>query len=310
MSALRSYGRLPTARPPGVSSGRLFSSPSVRSASVKESEDDEQTVGGAAPSGGLVQRPRRARKPTSASPASRSLPAAPSSQPMDWQAALQLPAVQGSATAKQGVGLGPAAQLQRQLAGDGGAAAAAEANGIKPEPISAADLARAQQAQLQALSAALLGAGGPSPSPSAAGSGASDGLPTGPSSRPPSAKAATALLLGAPGSAARLASFEAVLNRVMARSHELPRPDEAAGESSGGRPMHSGPKGQSGFKGVTLYKWVGAVAAVVWGGVVGWEVVRGGPGASRQGPLWVSSAPRLPLLLPTWPRPPADTTQQ
>ncbi|KAL4434167.1 hypothetical protein ABPG75_000608 [Micractinium tetrahymenae] len=271
VAALRSYGRLPTARPPGVSSGRLFSSPSVRSASAaKESEDDDQAEGGGAPSaGGIRQRPRRARKPTSASPASRSLPVASvGSEPMDWQAALRLPAAQGSAVVKQEGGLGPAAQLQQLLTGGGGsdsAAAAAGANGIKPEPISAADLARAQQAQLQALSAALMGAGGPTPSPSAAASGASDGPPSAPSSRPPSAKAATALLLGGPGSAARVASFEAVLNRVMARSHELARPDEAApGESSGGRPLHSGPKGQSGFKGVTLYKRCQRYNAHIW----------------------------------------------
>lgn len=261
MSALRSYGRLPTARPPGVSSGRLFSSPSVRSASLKLSEDDEQTEGGAAPSGGLSQRPRRSRKPTSASPASRALPAAPGSDPPSWHAALHLAAGQGSATTKPAGGLGPAAQLQQQLtSGSGSAGAAAGADGIKPEPLSVADLARAQQAQLQALSAALMGAGAPLPSTSAAVSGASGGpgpapAPA-PTPRPPSAKAASALLLGGPGSAARLASFEGVLNRVMACSHELRRPDEAPGESSGGRPLHSGPKGQSGFKGVTLYKWV------------------------------------------------------
>lgn len=265
VAALRSYGRLPTARPPGVSSGRLLSSPSVRSASVKESGGDEQTGGGGVQSIGLSQRPRRARKPkSSASPASRSLPPATSMQPIDWQAALHMPSAQGSATLKQGVGLGPAEQLQRQATNGsgGGTAATPGENGIKPEPISATDLAKAQQAQLQALSAALLGAGGTSPAPSGAASGSSGGLATAPSSCPPSAKAPSALLLGSPGSGARLAGFEDVLNRVMARSHELPRPDEAPGESSGGRAMHSGPKGQSGFKGVTLYKWV---LAYRWG---------------------------------------------
>ncbi|KAL4430145.1 hypothetical protein ABPG77_004927 [Micractinium sp. CCAP 211/92] len=267
VAALRSYGRLPTARPPGVSSGRLLSSPSVRSASVKESGGDEQTGGGGVQSIGLSQRPRRARKPkSSASPASRSLPPATSMQPIDWQAALHMPSAQGSATLKQGVGLGPAEQLQRQATNGsgGGTAATPGENGIKPEPISATDLAKAQQAQLQALSAALLGAGWTSPAPSGAASGSSGGLATAPSSCPPSVKAPSALLLGSPGSGARLAGFEDVLNRVMARSHELPRPDEAPGESSGGRAMHSGPKGQSGFKGVTLYKRCQRYNAHIW----------------------------------------------
>ncbi len=261
VGALRSYGRLPTARPAGgVSSGRLLASPAVRSASGRSGrgkgatsdteEDDDGVPLERAP------RPRRQRKLSSKSlgndsPVPSRLGAA---SPIDWQAAL---------AAREDLG------------------STAAVPGLPPPPAVAA----AQQAQLQALSAALLGGPrapsalsgaadeakeeplelGGAPAAAAGGGGAKPpGLPLAP---PPAGQAnpgGTALLLhplgGLPlvapgivsfGGVSPLGAFETALGKVMARSHELDRPE---GEGVAPRLLHSGPKGQSGFKGVTLYK--------------------------------------------------------
>ena len=255
VAALRSYGRLPTARPAGgVSSGRLLASPAPRSGSARSgrakggSDTEEEEEEGAPLE--RAPRPRRQRKLSSKSlgdsPAPSRLGAA---SPIDWQAAL--------------------------AAREGDLGSTAAVPGLPPPP----SVAAAQQAQLQALSAALLGGARPpsalsgaaeakeEPAGEAAGGGAPGfakppGLPLAPA--PGAAAAAPAALLlgsmaGLPlvpgglagfGGVSPLGAFEAALSKVMARSHELERP-EGEGPT---RPLHSGPKGQSGFKGVTLYK--------------------------------------------------------
>lgn len=240
VAALRSYGRLPTARPSGggISSGRLMGSPSVRTVSVKS----EGAAGseGAEDSLGLARdRPRRARKHTSASP----------SEPMDWQTALQLPA-------------GVAQQQQGALVPAAGSAAIhgllGAADGPKQEPHSPAALAAAQQAQLQALSAALMGSG------ALPGAGSNAPLaPLGSAADASRVGAATGALLSSLGrlpsppvadNSAAIGTFESALCVLMARAHLLQRPMEIPPEGGPPRPLHSGPKGQSGYKGVTLYK--------------------------------------------------------
>lgn len=286
VAALRGYGRLPTARPPGgISSGRLLSSPSVRSASAKVDEDEDYEEGAAVPS----QRPRRTRKMSSASPGgSRGLapaseaatpavvPAAaaaavpPSAEVMDWQALLQLPHQdgQGQAVVKQEAGAQATSNGHQAAAGAVDGATAAVGNGLQtgagpkqqpPSPVPQA------QVQLHALSTALLAGDARVPSAlsdaAAAGAGAAataggsgmDGRP--PVPRPP-AKGSGGSRGGLPvaGGTSPVGAFESVLWRIMSQSHELARPEDAVGEGMAPRPLHSGPKGQSGFKGVTLYK--------------------------------------------------------
>lgn len=264
VAALRSYGRLPTARPAGgVSSGRLLASPAARSASVRSgrgkgaaSDTDEDEEGAPLE---RAPRPRRQRKLSSKSLGDSPVPSRlGAASPIDWQAAL---------AAREDLG------------------STAAVPGLPPPPAVAA----AQQAQLQALSAALLGAPrAPSALSGAAGEVKDEPLEQGaaaaaaagvakppglPLPPPPAAHGnpQAALLLGSIGGlplvpamptamptgmvsfggVSPLGAFEAALGKVMARSHELDRPE---GEGVAPRPLHSGPKGQSGFKGVTLYK--------------------------------------------------------
>lgn len=272
MAALRSYGRLPTARPAGgVSSGRLLASPAARSGSGRSGRGKAGGLGAATDTDedeeGVpmerAPRPRRQRKLSSKSLGDSPVPSRLGvASPIDWQAALAARDDLGSTAAVPDL----------------------------PPPLS---VAAAQQAQLQALSAALLGgprapsalsgaageakeepleqAGGPA---ALGGAAKPPGLPL---AAPPAGQAAadpqTALLLGSmgglpplpalpalplvPGAMASyggvspLGAFETALGKVMACSHELERPE---GEGAAPRPLHSGPKGQSGFKGVTLYK--------------------------------------------------------
>jgi hypothetical protein len=229
VGALRSYGRLPTARPSGgVSSGRLYSSASARASSARrsrdaDSEDSEEEGTVVAPR----PRPRRARKPSASG--SRSAPALPPLPPPLAAQARLLPPPKHEAV-EVAAGWQGAAAAAASAPEDSGAT-----GGTDSQPL-ASD---AQQADLQALEAALMGsalasvlAGGDEPEPAEV-----------PLPRPPPR----------PSSGASLAVFEGALCQLMARSHTLCRPG-AEEDGAVPRPLHSGPKGQSGFKGVTLYK--------------------------------------------------------
>jgi hypothetical protein len=327
VAALRGYGRLPTARPPGgISSGRLFGSPSLGRSASAAGEDDDDEVDDAGPPQPPQPRARRQRQPTSrvsASPnVSRGGSMLPGTSPMDWQAALHLPPLLASQL-KQEAGLHPTlgsgnvgamlgeatpASLLLPPAAPGTAPGVAS-NGLPPllplphpagqqqEQPTPEALALAQQAQLQALSAALMG-GVRAPSALSGGgsnsehpAGAAGGLgrqasvaapaPTMPAAAGPAAAAGAAAaaqpsaamlfaslsaLPAAPAGASGgspLGAFEAVLWQVMTQSHQLARPEDMT-EGAVARPLHSGPKGQSGFKGVTLYKRCQRYNAHIW----------------------------------------------
>ncbi|KAI3438862.1 hypothetical protein D9Q98_001279 [Chlorella vulgaris] len=270
VSSLRGFGRLPTARPPGgISSGRQYSSAAARTAAARrkkhvDTDSDEDGPYTTKP------RARRQRKPA-ASPANRGA-AALTRLPLPGAAfahALQDPRQQQQQQ-QQGSWLGGALLPPLPLPSLASFPAAAAAAGTPTET------SMLQQAQLQALSAALLGGlqaeATPFPSSGAPAQQAADGT------LPPGAAAAHSAPQPSEGSLPQSAGsgspqpdesllpqspFEAELWRVMAAAQTLLRPDECE-RGPEPRPLHSGPKGQSGFKGVTLYKRCQRYNAHIW----------------------------------------------